>query len=131
MLRIIGKGLVFLLSAWALFLSICILLNINIIFPFEIIQDNELPFYRMQALRLAIFMTFIFYGVSYLINTTKEVYPLHFLKVFLISFGIGLFVMNLISPDTVFKDYVITFFILMCGIIFHLISKPQIKKYFS
>ena len=49
MLRIIGKALVLLLSAWALFLSICILLNINIIFPFEIIQENELPFYRMQA----------------------------------------------------------------------------------
>ena len=79
MLRIIGKALVLLLSTWALFLSICILLNINIIFPFEVIQDNELPFYRMQALRLAIFMTFIFYGISYLINATKEVYPLHFL----------------------------------------------------
>ena len=107
------------------------LISLRVFFPFEVIQDNELPFYRMQALRLAIFMTFIFYGISYLINATKEVYPLHFLKVFLISFSIGLFVMNLISPDTIFKDYVVTFFILMCCIVFHLISKTQIKKYFS
>ena len=88
MLRITGKLLVFVLSIFAIFLGICAVLGIQIYFPFNVAEGEEIPYHRMQSIRVAVFITFTYYGALYLINSIKEVYPIHFLKVFMISFGI-------------------------------------------
>ena len=130
MLRIIGKLLVFTLSIFAIFLGICAVLGIQIYFPFNVAEGEEIPYHRMQSIRVAVFITFTYYGALYLINSIKEVYPIHFLKVFMISFGITSLVFSYQGEAGV-KEIILAIFYLCCGLVFHLISRPEIKKYFT
>jgi hypothetical protein len=84
----------------------------------------------MQSVRVAVFMTFTFYGCLYLINSIKEVFPIHFLKVFMISFGITSLIFSIKGGEGAI-EIILAIFYLMCGLIFHLVSKPFIKKYFT
>ena len=130
MLRIIGKLLVFILSIFAIFLGICAVLGIQIYFPFNVAEGEEIPYHRMQSIRVAVFITFTYYGALYLINSIKEVYPIHFLKVFMISFGITSLVFSY-QAEAGAKEIILAIFYLCCGLVFHLISRPEIKKYFT
>ena len=130
MLRIIGKLLVFTLSIFAIFLGICAVLGIQNYFPFNVAEGEEIPYHRMQSIRVAVFITFTYYGALYLINSIKEVYPIHFLKVFMISFGITSLVFSYQAEAGV-KEIILAIFYLCCGLVFHLISRPEIKKYFT
>ena len=130
MLRIIGKLLVLILSIFAIFLGVCAVLGIQIYFPFNIADGKEIPYHRMQSIRVAVFITFTFYGALYLINSIKEVYPIHFLKVFMISFGITSLLFSYQAQEGI-KEIILAIFYLCCGLVFHLISKPAIKKYFN
>ena len=130
MLRLIGKLLVLTLSIFAIFLGTCAVLGIQIYFPFNVAEGEEIPYHRMQSIRVAVFITFTFYGALYLINSIKEVYPIHFLKVFMISFGITSLLFSYQS-DAGVKEIILAIFYLCCGLVFHLISRPAIKKYFT
>ena len=130
MLRVIGKLLVLILSIFAIFLGICAVLGIQIYFPFNVAEGEEIPYHRMQSIRVAVFITFTFYGTLYLINSIKEVYPIHFLKVFMISFGITSLVFSY-QAEAGAKEIILAIFYLCCGLVFHLISRPAIKKYFT
>ena len=130
MLRKIAKLLVFILSLFAIFLGICAVLGIQIYFPFNIAEGKEIPYHRMQSIRVAVFITFTFYGALYLINSIKEVYPIHFLKVFMISFGITSLIFSY-QADAGAKEIILAIFYLCCGLIFYLVSRPAIKKYFT
>ena len=130
MLRIIGKLLLFILSFFAIFLGICAVLGFQIYFPLNVAEGTEIPYHRMQSVRVAVFITFTYYGVLYLINSIKEVYPIHFLKVFMFGFGISSLVFSF-QADAGLKEIILAIFYLCCGLIFHLISRPEIKKYFT
>ena len=130
MLRITSKLLVLLLTLFAIFLGICALLGIQIYFPFNVAEGKEIPYHRMQSVRVAVFMTFTFYGCLYLINSIKEVLPIHFLKVFMISFGITSIIFS-IKGEKGIIEIMFAIFYLTCGLIFHLVSKPEIRKYFT
>ena len=130
MLRTIGKLLVLTLSIFAIFLGISAFLGIQIYFPFNVAEGKEIPYHRMQSIRVAVFITFTYYGALYLINSIKEVYPIHFLKVFMINFGITSLVFSY-QAEVGVKEIVLGIFYLCCGLVFHLISKPTIKKYFN
>ena len=130
MLRIISKILVLVLTLFAIFLGICAFLGIQIYFPFNVAEGQEIPYYRMQSVRVAVFITFTYYGYLYLINSIKEVFPIHFLKVFIISFGITSLIFSIKGEEGI-TEIIIAIFFLICGLIFHLVSKPAIRKYFT
>ena len=130
MLRVIGKLLVLILSIFAIFLGISAVLGIQIYFPFNVAEGEEIPYHRMQSIRVAVFITFTFYGALYLINSIKEVYPVHFLKVFMVSIGITSLVFSY-QAEAGIKEIILAIFYLCCAVVFHLISRPEIKKYFT
>ena len=130
MLRKISKLLVLVLTFFSIFLGICALLGIQIYFPFNVAEGKEIPYHRMQSVRVAVFMTFTFYGCLYLINSINEVFPIHFLKVFMISFGITSLIFSIKGGEGII-EIIIAIFYLMCGLIFYLVSKPEIRKYFT
>ena len=130
MLRKISKLLVLALTFFSIFLGICALLGIQIYFPFNVAEGKEIPYHRMQSIRVAVFMTFTFYGCLYLINSIKEVFPINFLKVFMISFGITSLIFSIKGEEGI-TEIIIAIFFLICGLIFHLVSKPAIRKYFT
>ena len=130
MLRKFSKLLVLALTFFSIFLGICALLGIQIYFPFNVAEGKEIPYHRMQSIRVAVFMTFTFYGYLYLINSIKEIFPIHFLKVFMISFGITSLIFSIKGEEGII-EIIIAIFYLICGLIFHLVSKPEIRKYFT
>ncbi len=130
MLRLFSKILVMVLALWAIFLGACAVLGIQVYFPFKIAAEDQIPYFRMQSVRISVFMTFVYYACMYLINASKEVYPIHFLKVFMISLGISSFIFTH-QYNASLSNYVIATFFFLCGLVFHLVSRPEIKKYFT
>ena len=130
LLRITSKTLIIILIFFSVFLGICAFLGIQIYFPFNVAEGKEIPYHRLQSVRVAVFMTFTFYGYLYLINSIKEIFPIHFLKVFIISFGITTLIFSIKGEEGI-MEVINAIFFLVCGLIFHLVSKPTIRKYFT
>jgi hypothetical protein len=76
----------------------------------------------MQSVRVGVFMTFTFYCCLYLINSIKEVLPIHFLKVFMISFEITSIIFSIKGKEGIIEIIIA---------IFYLVSKPEIRNYFT
>ena len=78
----------------------------------------------------AVFLTFAFYGVIHLVNGSREVYPIHFLKVYLLVLtivGTLVFIRAGVPPH----EYAVPVFFAICTLIVHIASRPRFKKYFS
>ena len=55
--------------------------------PFEVVEDKQIPQERLVSIRLALFATFAYYGISHLLNKNKMFYTIHFLCTFLYFFS--------------------------------------------
>ena len=84
-MRLLAKLLVSGLVVWLLIVAITGLFGISIQFPFKIIEEGELPYHRMQTLRIALFLTLAYYGLQYLLGFSKEVYPISFVKIYIFN----------------------------------------------
>ena len=130
LLSLFANLLVFLLTAWAICVSAALLFDIAIYFPFRVAHDDAIPYHRWQAVRIAIFLTFAYYGIVHLINGSKEVFPIHFLKVFLFAVSIsGAFMVRKAGAPLV--EYLIVLFFLTSAMILHLATRQRFKRYFG
>ena len=82
-MRILAKLLVAAMVIWLLSVVICGLFGVSIQFPFTIIKEGEIAYHRWQTIRIALFLTVAYYGLQYVLNLTKEVYPINFVKVYI------------------------------------------------
>ena len=129
-LRFVSKLLIFGLTLWAVGTSIAVLFDVTIYFPFRIAEDTDIPYHRWQSARIAIFLTFAYYGVVHLINGSKEVYPVHFLKVFLFAVSLSGFIIVRKSGAPA-MEYAVVLFFLGAATILHLATRARFKRYFS
>ncbi|MEC7437265.1 MAG: hypothetical protein VX702_00410, partial [Pseudomonadota bacterium] len=80
--------------------------------------------------RLALFATFVFYGVMHLLFGSREVYPVHFLKTYL-------FMVSIIGSIVFFQtgvrptEYFVPAFLFWVAITLHLASAPRYRRYFG
>ena len=128
--RLSANTVVLALSLWAVFAVATFMFDINVYFPFRIAAEESIPEHRWQSARLAIFMTFAFYGFVHLLNGSKEVYPVHFLKVFLFFLtlcGTAVFV----KAEVPALEYAVPVFFGCCFVILHIASRTRFRKYFS
>ena len=82
-MRIISNSVILLLMVWALSVSALAFLNITIHFPWVVSDANEIPFHRVQTMRIGVMLTFSYYGLLHLIGKSQQFYPLHFLTTYL------------------------------------------------
>ena len=112
---------IFFLSVWAIFTIVSFYFDVYILFPFTLVESNEIPYNNLIAIRLAIFATFGFYGIMHLLHGSKEVYPVHFLKTFLFMLSIiGLTVFIKGNAEVTLKQWMICLFLFFVAIIIHL-----------
>ena len=93
-MRLIAKLLVTAMVIWLLSVIICGLLGISIQFPFTILDEGEIAYHRLQTIRISLFLTVAYYGLQYVLDFTKEVYPINFVKVYIFNMcivGLALF----------------------------------------
>jgi len=120
------------LSFWAIYTIVAFYFDIYIVFPFTLVESNEIPYNNLIAIRLAIFATFAFYGLMHLLHGSKEVYPIHFLKTFLFMLSIiGLTVFMKGNAEVSFKQWLLVLFFFCVSIILHLATGSKIRRYFG
>ena len=123
---------IFFLSVFAIFTIVSFYFDVYIIFPFTLVESNEIPYNNLIAIRLAIFATFAFYGLMHLLHGSKEVYPVHFLKTFLFMLSIiGLTVFMKGNAEVSLKQWLLVLFFFCVAIILHLATGSKIRRYFG
>ena len=85
--RIFTNLIIGLLSLWAIYSILSTAFGVFVVFPLRAVDSTGVPDGRLQSIRLAVLATFAFYGIMHLIQGSKEVYPIHFLKSFLFFLG--------------------------------------------
>ena len=130
MARILAKIIVGLLSLWAVCSVIAELMGVTIYFPFNIIEKQEIPIHRITSVRLAVFLTFAYFGFRYLFFQSEKLYPIQFLEIYIKSFTICcLFVFY--SSQVEFREYYFVFFLFIVSLILHFASRNKIRSYFN
>ena len=126
MARILSKLIVAILSLWAIFIIVFELIGITVYFPFNFVEREEIPYHRINSVRLSVFLTFIYFGFRYLFFQSEKLYPIQFLEIYIKSLTIcGLFVFY--SMKIPYSEWRFVLFFLIVSIILHFASR-QIKK---
>ncbi len=130
MARILSKIIVAMLALWAAFIVISEIAGVTVFFPFNFVETVEIPYHRMQAVRLSVFLTFIYFGVLYIFMQSEKLYPIQFLDIYIKSITIcSLFVFY--SQNVSFREYYFVFFFFVVSVILHFASRKKIRNYFN
>ena len=128
--RKITNILIFFLSIFAILTVASFYFDVYVIFPFTLVESNEIPYENLLGIRLAIFATFGFYGIMHILHGSKEVYPIHFLKTFLFMLSImGLSVFIKTNTEVSLKQWLIISFFFFIAIILHLSTSSKIRRF--
>jgi|TARA_B110000114_G_C14908983_1_gene323782 hypothetical protein len=129
-LKILSKILVALIGIWTLTTSCFEIIGITIHFPFTISPGIEIPYHRLQSLRISIFLTFTYFAMKYIFWESSRLAPVIFLDIYLkalVTSGALIFFSN----DVELSEYRVLIFFLIASVIIHISSRTNIKKYFS
>ena len=129
-MRLLAKLLVAAMVIWLLSVVICGLLGISIQFPFTLIEEGEIAYHRLQTLRIALFLTIAYYGLQYVLDLTKQVYPINFVKVFIFNMCIvGLALFYRLDVDR--EEYLILAFWLLFLAILNIATANRYRRLFK
>ena len=133
--RIFANLIIGLLSLWAIYSILSTAFGVFVVFPLRAVDGTGVPDGRLQSIRLAVLATFAFYGILHLIQGSKEVYPIHFLKSFLFFLGTmgGLFGVRKTfeGVDVYWTEWTLAFFWLLVAVVLHFTTLPKYRRYFS
>ena len=128
--RKITNILIFSLSIFAILTVASFYFDVYVIFPFTLVESNQIPYENLLGIRLAIFATFGFYGIMHILHGSKEVYPIHFLKTFLFMLSImGLSVFIKTNAEVSLKQWLIVLFFFCVAIILHISTASKIRRF--
>ena len=130
MARIFSKIIIALLALWATSFIFAELLGYTIYFPFNFVEKEEIPYHRMQSVRLSVFLTFIYFGIRYLFFQSQKLYPIQFLDVYIKSLTISSFFV-FYSMGLEYREYYFTLFFFVVSIILHFSSRKKMRNYFN
>ena len=106
------------------------IINVHIYFPLTIIENEKIPYHRMQSVRLATIICFVYFGIRYLFWNTVKMYPIQYLNIILKSLALSsLFVYYTFQMEL--REYWFVLFFFIVAIILHISSRPEIRKYFK
>lgn len=119
------------LCLWTIFAVALNFLGIDIYWPFYVASEEPIPHHRLLVARNGVFLTFAFYGLMFLRNSYEKVYPIHFLKMYLLMTAIaGSLVyikLEIYAPEEILSLVVL----LVCSVVIHIGSKSNYRRYFT
>ena len=130
MVRTLAKLIIGLLSLWAVAFIIAEIMGVTIYFPFTIIEKQEIPYHRITSVRLAVFLTFAYFGFRYLFFQSEKLFPIQFLDIYIKSLTICGFFVFYTSQVEIREYYFVSFFFIV-SIILHFASRNKIRSYFN
>ena len=126
MTKNLSKIIVAVLTLWAIFIIVSEIMGITVYFPFNFVEREEIPYHRINSVRLSVFLTFIYFGFRYLFFQSEKLYPIQFLEIYIKSLTVcGAFVYY--SMKIPLSEWRFVLFFLIVSIIIHFASR-QIKK---
>ena len=126
MAKNLSKIIVALLTLWAIFILVSEIMGVTVYFPFNFVEREEIPYHRINSVRLSVFLTFIYFGFRYLFFQSEKLYPIQFLEIYIKSLTVcGAFVYY--SMKIPLSEWRFVLFFLIVSIIIHFASR-QIKK---
>ena len=129
-MRLFAKLLVAAMVIWLLSVVICGLLGVSIQFPFTLIEEGEIAYHRLQTLRIALFLTISYYGLQYVLDLTKQVYPINFVKVYIFNMCIvGLALFYRLDVDR--EEYLVLAFWLLFLAILNIATTNRYRRLFK
>ena len=129
-MKTIANSVITLMMIWAFGVSALAFLDITIHWPWIITEtDTEaIPFHRLQAIRIAVMLTFSYYGLLHLIGKSQQFYPLHFLTTYLFYMLLsGLIIF--FRRDVLMQEWGVLLFFGLCLIFCFLAARPEASKY--
>tara|TARA_Y100000588_G_C13784880_1_gene724061 strand:+ start:221 stop:619 length:399 start_codon:yes stop_codon:yes gene_type:complete len=130
MRQLLSKVIIIILTLLGITILVGELFNLHIYFPFNLAKNNEIPYHRMQSIRLSLIVTFVYFGVRYIFWQSIKMYPIQFLNIYLKSLAIcSLLVFY--SFQVEFGEYYFVIFFFIVAIILHFASRPEIRRYFK
>ena len=129
-MRLFAKLLVAAMVIWLLSVVICGLLGVSIQFPFTLVEEGEIAFHRLQTIRIALFLTVAYYGLQYVLDLTKQVYPINFVKVYIFNMcivGLALFY----RLDVEREEYLVLAFWLLFLAILNIATANRYRRLFK
>ena len=130
MRHLLTKILIVFLTIIGIVILVGEIINVHIYFPLSLSENDEIPYHRMQSVRLATIISFVYFGIRYLVWNTVKMYPIQFLNVILKSLSISsLFVYYTFQMEL--REYWFVLFFFIVAIILHISSRPEIRKYFK
>ena len=126
MAKNLSKIIVAILTLWSIFILVSEIMGITVYFPFNFVEREEIPYHRINSVRLSVFLTFIYFGIRYLFFQSEKLYPIQFLEIYIKSLTVcGVFVFY--SMKIPLSEWRFVIFFLIVSIILHFASR-QIKK---
>ena len=133
--RKLANFLIGILSLWAIYAILASVFGIPVVFPLTSGDENGVPMWRLLAVRHAVLGSFAFYGVMHLLQGSKEVYPVHFLKTFLFFLGLmGIFFAvgdHFDGTGVQWTDWAIIIFFIWAAAVLHFASAPKYRRLFG
>jgi hypothetical protein len=129
-MKILGNILIILLTIWSASVSIAYLLDTSIYFPWRQALAGEIPIYRLEAVRVAVLITFTHFGVLHIFGKNVRLYPINFLTIFLfylVTSGTYVFY----KFDVPKHEYWQTLIWGIIWIMTYTSSQPSIRNYFK
>ena len=126
MAKNLSKIIVAALTIWAIFIIVSEIMGITVYFPFNFVEREDIPYHRINSVRLSVFLTFIYFGFRYLFFQSEKLYPIQFLEIYIKSLTVcGVFVFY--SMGIPLSEWRFVLFFLIVSIILDFASR-QIKK---
>ena len=130
MARMLAKIIIGILSLWALVFIIAEIIGVTIYFPFTIVEKQEIPYHRITSVRLAVFLTFAYFGFRFLFFQSEKLFPIQFLDIYIKSLTVCAFFIFYTSQVEI-KEYYFVLFFFIVSIILHFASRNKIRSYFN
>ena len=129
-MRLFSKLLVIAMVIWLLSVVICSLFGVSIQFPFTLVEEGEIPYHRLQTIRIALFLTVAYYGFQYVLGRTKEVYPINFVKLYIFNMCVvGLALFYRLGVDR--EEYLVLAFWLLFLAILNIATTNRYRRLFK
>ena len=126
MAKNLSKIIVALLTLWAIFILVSEIMGITVYFPFNFVEREEIPYHRINSVRLSVFLTFIYFGIRYLFFQSEKLYPIQFLEIYIKSLTVcGVFIFY--SMKIPLSEWRFIIFFLIVSLLLHFASR-QIKR---
>jgi len=125
--KLLAKIVIAVLGLSFLLVSFFEILGTTLYFSFYL--ENEMPYHRLQALRITIFLTFSYFSFRYLIYESVRMYPIQFLDIMLKIYMLTALII-FINNDVEMREYFVIVAIFFISIISHIASRPKLRRYY-